>query len=108
MDRCRLPVIRQFMRVGVLASTLFVSAFAPVAADAAWQRDPHVLLTNFHNMYNPCVVETGESIPTRCGFSVGLSITILACLVAMRFSMPGRKTSRPGKSTAMAASGIER
>ncbi len=68
MDRCRLPVIRQFMRVGVLASTLFVSAFAPVAADAAWQRDPHVLLTNFHNMYNPCVVETGGEYPYKMWF----------------------------------------
>ena len=28
-------------------------------ADAGWQRNGRNLLTNFNNMYNPCVVETG-------------------------------------------------
>lgn len=35
---------------------LFCIAFAVDAQD--WERDPRPLLTNFNNMYNPCVVET--------------------------------------------------
>lgn len=40
---------------------------APVAAPA-WQRDAQPLLTNFNNMYNPCVVETGGAYRFRMWF----------------------------------------
>jgi hypothetical protein len=37
---------------------LSLSSLCPAAEDG-WQRDTHSLLTNFNNMYSPCVVETG-------------------------------------------------
>jgi len=41
-------------------STAFLALTAIVAAAGAdWERDTRPLLTNFDNMYNPCVVETG-------------------------------------------------
>jgi hypothetical protein len=33
-----------------------------------WQRDKRVLLTNFNNMYQPCVVETGGEYRYRMWF----------------------------------------
>jgi predicted GH43/DUF377 family glycosyl hydrolase len=37
---------------------IFVLSIAS-ASTGEWERDPRPLLTNFNNMYNPCVVETG-------------------------------------------------
>jgi len=39
-------------------ASVILSAVA-ATADGAWERDARPLLTNFNNMYNPCVVETG-------------------------------------------------
>ena len=44
-----------------IASTL-------AASGSQWQRDPRSLLTNFNNMYNPCVVETGGLYRYRMWF----------------------------------------
>ncbi|NCO89913.1 MAG: hypothetical protein GW880_01155, partial [Armatimonadetes bacterium] len=43
-----------------LASALtlaLLSSSAGFPAEGGWQRDPTPLLTNFDNMYQPCVVE---------------------------------------------------
>jgi len=46
---------RLFCLSVILYSVLTLSAGA---SGEAWQRDERALLTNFNNMYNPCVVET--------------------------------------------------
>ncbi|MBM4093479.1 MAG: hypothetical protein FJ276_29325 [Planctomycetes bacterium] len=44
-------------------------AAVPVAdGESGWQRDSAPLLTNFNNMYNPCVVETGGEWRYRMWF----------------------------------------
>ena len=47
------------MRRGIISVFLLCMAPGFLVADAGWQRDNRSLLTNFNNMYNPCVVETG-------------------------------------------------
>ncbi|HIE99248.1 MAG: hypothetical protein ABGZ23_16675 [Fuerstiella sp.] len=42
----------------VIAALLLCLSTSHAASGAQWQRDKHALLTNFDNMYNPCVVET--------------------------------------------------
>jgi len=42
----------------VLPSLLLYVSFAHADPGPQWQRDNSSLLTNFNNMYNPCVVET--------------------------------------------------
>jgi hypothetical protein len=42
--------------------------FATAIRGAEWQRDKRDLLTNFANMYNPCVVETGGEYRYRMWF----------------------------------------
>ncbi len=53
-----------------------------VTAGATWQRDRHVLLTNFHNMYNPCVVETAGDYRYKMwffGWAIGLNPGVPGC-----------------------------
>ena len=47
---------------------LFGLSCAVAAAEDRWQRDTRSLLTNFNNMYNPCVVETGGEYRYRMWF----------------------------------------
>lgn len=42
----------------VIWLNIWLHLFAIGIADEPWQRDNRSLLTNFNNMYNPCVVET--------------------------------------------------
>ncbi len=53
--------------LAVFSTLLWLSA-VNAAAPATWQRDRHNLLTNFDNMYNPCVVETGGEYCYRMWF----------------------------------------
>jgi hypothetical protein len=41
---------------------------ARTGSDSQWQRDQRDLLTNFDNMYQPCVVETGGEYPYKMWF----------------------------------------
>ncbi|MFI5385852.1 MAG: hypothetical protein ACHQ50_06995 [Fimbriimonadales bacterium] len=43
-------------------------ALAASSRDQAWERDPTPLLTNFNNMYQPCVVEVGGEWRYRMWF----------------------------------------
>ncbi|RKX38309.1 MAG: hypothetical protein DRP64_15895 [Verrucomicrobia bacterium] len=47
------------MRRAIVAVFLLCLWSGIAVADAGWQRDGRSLLTNFNNMYSPCVVETG-------------------------------------------------
>jgi len=47
------------MRILPLAALVLHSSLVYAASGEGWQRDKRSLLTNFNNMYNPCVVETG-------------------------------------------------
>ncbi len=47
------------MKRGVVAVFLLCLWPGFLVAEADWQRDGRSLLTNFNNMYSPCVVETG-------------------------------------------------
>ena len=47
------------MKRGVVAVFLLCLWPGFLIAEADWQRDGRSLLTNFNNMYSPCVVETG-------------------------------------------------
>ena len=38
------------------------------AGDGNWERDARPLLTNFNNMYNPCVVESGGTYRYKMWF----------------------------------------
>ena len=51
-----------------LAASLLCASCARVSAEAQWQRSGRSLLTNFNNMYNPCVVETGGEFRYRMWF----------------------------------------
>lgn len=46
----------------------FILGWVYPCAAGEWQRDPKPLLTNFDNMYNPCVVETGGEHRYRMWF----------------------------------------
>ena len=48
--------------------TISVIAATGAAASADWERCASPLLTNFNNMYNPCVVETGGEYRYRMWF----------------------------------------
>jgi len=50
----------------VLSTVLGTNTSA--AAEPPWERDSHNLLTNFNNMYNPCVVEVGGEYRFRMWF----------------------------------------
>jgi len=47
------------MRRHSLAAALLCASCGRVSVEGTWQRSKRSLLTNFNNMYNPCVVETG-------------------------------------------------
>jgi hypothetical protein len=50
-------------------ATLLGFTWEPLfAAESAWERDPTPLLTNFENMYQPCVVEVGGEWRYRMWF----------------------------------------
>ena len=51
-------MITVFESFGVLLVTLLVMGTAAATPGENWERDARPLLTNFNNMYNPCVVET--------------------------------------------------
>lgn len=51
-----------------LPSLLLCCSLAHARPDSQWQRDKHNLLTNFNNMYQPCVVETGGEYPYKMWF----------------------------------------
>lgn len=55
------------MRLIVLI-VLCLVAHVGQADEPAWQRDAEPLLTNFNNMYNPCVVEVGGKYRYRIWF----------------------------------------
>lgn len=50
----------------VLSTTLGTNS--SVAIEPPWERDSHNLLTNFNNMYSPCVVEVGGEYRFRMWF----------------------------------------
>lgn len=52
----------------ILLTMMLASSCALGATATKWQRDPRSLLTNFNNMYNPCVVETGGEYRYRMWF----------------------------------------
>ncbi len=54
------------MRTLIALALLLPSVSASSASD--WQRDKRSLLTNFNNMYNPCVVETGDEYRYKMWF----------------------------------------
>ncbi len=57
------------MRSSCCAVACFLLLALEIAnADEPWQRDKLPLLTNFNNMYNPCVLETGGEYPYRMWF----------------------------------------
>lgn len=43
----------------ILPASVLLLSCALSSAEEQWQRDKRSLLTNFNNMYNPCVIETG-------------------------------------------------
>ncbi len=53
-------------RTGLLSLLLLTTTTAAATAD--WQRNKTPLLTNFNNMYNPCVVETGGNYRYKMWF----------------------------------------
>ena len=56
-------------RLALPACLLVIEAIAPICLAATpWQRDRRPLLTNFDNMYSPCVVETGGEHRFRMWF----------------------------------------
>ncbi len=52
----------------VLTSILLCLSYAHGASQKVWQREGRSLLTNFNNMYNPCVVETDGEYRYRMWF----------------------------------------
>ena len=67
-----LPVILVLLTVSTRAEEDGSAAPPKIGQSAhgvsGWQRDPTSLLTNFNNMYNPCVVETGGEWRYRMWF----------------------------------------
>ncbi len=75
-DVCVLGGVAQSV-LSILVTAMFVSS-----CGADWQRDSHVLLTNFHNMYNPCVVETSGEYRYKMwlfGWAVGYNQNTPGC-----------------------------
>jgi hypothetical protein len=52
----------------VLPSLLLCFSLAHAESNSQWQRDKRSLLTNFNNMYQPCVVESGGKYPYKMWF----------------------------------------
>jgi predicted GH43/DUF377 family glycosyl hydrolase len=64
-----LPPVRSIeMRFAVMTALLVCLSWAYSASAQPWQRDERSLLTNFDNMYNPCVVEVGGEYRYRMWF----------------------------------------
>ena len=56
------------MRKNIFLILLSCLCFGSAVAEGGWQRDKRSLLTNFNNMYNPCVVETGGEFRFKMWF----------------------------------------
>jgi predicted GH43/DUF377 family glycosyl hydrolase len=56
------------MKYLTFALLLWVPLIHAAEPGSDWQRDKRNLLTNFNNMYNPCVVETGGEYPYKMWF----------------------------------------
>jgi len=74
---------RCVIRLVVLMGLVFAGGmFDWAVAGERWVRDTRVLLTNFHNMYNPCVVEAPGPYRFKMwffGWAVGLNPGVPGC-----------------------------
>lgn len=53
----------------ILLPLIIISAWLSGCVETSrWQRNPEPVLTNFYNMYNPCVTETGGDYPYKIWF----------------------------------------
>lgn len=76
MRAIKIVLILLFIGVSAQAQKLILSDNFNATEQEGWQRNPYPLLTNFENMYNPCVVETAGTYPYKMwffGWSTGVA-----------------------------------